>query len=102
MTTAELMAWGVPSILIPLPTSAANHQEMNAQALQNSGAAIHLSQEGLTPESLWISLEELTKDQDLLERMRHAAKARSNPEAATVIVSEIIRLLPGFNQDVRA
>ena len=102
MTTAELMAWGVPSILIPLPTSAANHQEMNAQALQNSGAAIHLSQEGLTPESLWISLEELTKDQDLLERMRHAARARSNPEAATVIVSEIIRLLPGFNQDVRA
>src|ERR1041384_2492619 len=31
MTLAELCAWGIPSILIPLPTAAADHQTPNAR-----------------------------------------------------------------------
>ena len=30
MTTAELFAWGIPPILVPLPTAAADHQTTNA------------------------------------------------------------------------
>ena len=40
MTTAELQAWGLPSVLIPLPSAAADHQSANAVALAAAGAAI--------------------------------------------------------------
>ena len=37
MTCAELCAWGLPSLLIPLPTAAADHQTANARALEKLG-----------------------------------------------------------------
>src|SRR5437762_1310695 len=49
MTVAELCAWGKPSILVPLPTAAADHQTRNASALAAVGAAIQLSEEPLSP-----------------------------------------------------
>src|SRR6185503_15840204 len=52
MTTAELCAWGLPSVLIPLPTAAADHQTANAKALDQAGVAIHLPESKLDPESL--------------------------------------------------
>ncbi len=94
MTTAELLAWGVPALLVPLPTAAANHQELNAQALEDAGAALHLSQSGLTPEGLWSAVAELAQDADRLGAMARAARARSRPEATAAIVSDIVRLLP--------
>jgi UDP-N-acetylglucosamine--N-acetylmuramyl-(pentapeptide) pyrophosphoryl-undecaprenol N-acetylglucosamine transferase len=39
MTIAELCAWGIPSVLVPLPTAAADHQTHNARAMANAGAA---------------------------------------------------------------
>ena len=39
MTTAELFAWGIPPIVVPLPTAAADHQTANARALAAAGAA---------------------------------------------------------------
>ena len=102
MTTAELLAWGVPAILVPLPTAAANHQELNARALHESGAAVHLRQADLTPEALWRAVEELAGDEERLERMSHAARARSHPEAATAIVAEMISRLPGPRREVTA
>src|SRR5437773_111027 len=44
MTVAELCAWGKPSILVPLPTAAADHQTHNAAALAEAGAAIQLAE----------------------------------------------------------
>lgn len=38
-TLAEITALGKPSILIPLPTSAGDHQRVNARALERAGAA---------------------------------------------------------------
>ena len=43
MTTAELFAWGIPAVLVPLPTAAADHQTVNAVTLERAGAAIHLA-----------------------------------------------------------
>ncbi|HKO15123.1 MAG TPA: glycosyltransferase, partial [Gemmatimonadaceae bacterium] len=48
MSTAELCAWGIPAVLVPLPTAAADHQTINARALQAAGAAIALPQAELT------------------------------------------------------
>ena len=51
-TIAEISALGVPSILIPLPTSANNHQYHNAKFLRDNNATILLEQSHLTKESL--------------------------------------------------
>ncbi len=94
MTTAELLAWGVPAILVPLPTSAADHQTLNALALQQAGAARYLSQDGLTPSALWSSVADLAHDQAELAAMSRAARERSRPEATSAIVTDLMTLLP--------
>jgi UDP-N-acetylglucosamine--N-acetylmuramyl-(pentapeptide) pyrophosphoryl-undecaprenol N-acetylglucosamine transferase len=92
MTLAELCAWGIPSILIPLPTAAADHQTHNAQALAAAGAAIALSQDGLDAERLGTSLRDLLDDPARRETMAAAARARGRPGAAVVIAARVAAL----------
>ena len=94
MTTSELLAWGVPAILIPLPTSAENHQELNALALQEAGAAVHLDQGGLTADVLWGTITRLADDSPALATMSELARERSRPDATSLIVHDIVSLLP--------
>ncbi|HYK82767.1 MAG TPA: undecaprenyldiphospho-muramoylpentapeptide beta-N-acetylglucosaminyltransferase [Gemmatimonadales bacterium] len=92
MTLAELCAWGKPSILIPLPTAAADHQTQNALALAAAGAAIHLAEADLTPHTLAESVRSLLGDQDRLAVVSANARARGHPDAAREIVSKILTL----------
>ena len=94
MTTSEILAGGVPAVLVPLPTSAANHQAMNARALQEAGAAVHLPQAGLTAETLWSTISHLAGDRRTLTAMSDYAMERSRPDATSVIVREMVQLLP--------
>ncbi len=98
MTTSEMLAWGVPAILVPLPSAAANHQEMNARALQQAGAAVHLKQEGLTAEILWRMIARLAADREGLATMGERARERSRPDATSLIVREMVGLLPDPRQ----
>src|SRR6185295_19078596 len=50
MTTAELCAWGIPMLLVPLPTASADHQTANAKALAEANAAIWIPQRDATVE----------------------------------------------------
>jgi len=93
MGTAELLAWGIPSILIPLPTAAADHQTHNARALGDAGAAKVLIERELTPELLWNTVLQLVEDADTRERMANAAKERARPLAASQIASRLIELI---------
>ena len=94
MTTSEFLVAGVPAILIPLPTSAENHQAMNALALQEAGAAVHLPQAGLTAEVLWSTISRVAGDGRTLTAMSDYALERSRPDATSTIVREMIQLLP--------
>jgi len=94
MATSELLAWGVPAILVPLPTAAAGHQERNAEALAEAGCAIHAPQAQLEGVALDAEVRALLRDPDRRERMRAAARARAFPHAARAIASEIATLLP--------
>ena len=51
-TLAELALFGLPSVLVPLPTSANDHQLHNAQEFENMNAATLLRQAEITPESM--------------------------------------------------
>jgi UDP-N-acetylglucosamine--N-acetylmuramyl-(pentapeptide) pyrophosphoryl-undecaprenol N-acetylglucosamine transferase len=94
MMTAELLAWGIPSILVPLPTAAADHQTYNARALEAAGAAVCMVEDTMTPASLWAELSSLTGDVERRQRMASAARERARPDAAREIARELITLLP--------
>ncbi len=93
MTTAELCAFGVPAILIPLPTAAADHQTRNAEALAAAGAALHLPEAGLTADSLLRAVRSVLDDPNLTSRMRAQALARGRPDAARKITEAILGLM---------
>jgi UDP-N-acetylglucosamine--N-acetylmuramyl-(pentapeptide) pyrophosphoryl-undecaprenol N-acetylglucosamine transferase len=92
MTGAELCAWGLPSLLVPLPTAAEDHQRYNAEALVAAGASKMILQRDLTPERLRATLLPLLRDPATLARMSAAARARGKPDAADQIVSHLLEL----------
>jgi UDP-N-acetylglucosamine--N-acetylmuramyl-(pentapeptide) pyrophosphoryl-undecaprenol N-acetylglucosamine transferase len=93
MTTAELCAWGKASVLIPLPTAAANHQLHNARALAAAGAAVVLEEGNLSARTLAAMVHELLADPSRRTGLAAAARRRGNPSAARVIASNILTLV---------
>ncbi len=93
MATAELLAWGIPAILVPLPTAAADHQTHNARALAGSGAAVFLPESELTPERLWSELLSLAGDEARRVPMAAAARERARPDAAREIARRLLTLV---------
>ena len=71
---SELAAWQIPSFLIPFPFAAKNHQVLNAQIFEASGAAIVKEQSDLTPEILANAIKNLLENDSQLQRMRAACE----------------------------
>ncbi|EGW38336.1 undecaprenyldiphospho-muramoylpentapeptide beta-N-acetylglucosaminyltransferase [Desulfosporosinus sp. OT] len=84
---AELMVVGIPSVLIPYPYAAENHQEHNAQALVQAGAAQIILDSELDGERLWKEIEGLISQPKLLAKMGDAARTLAQPEALNKIVN---------------
>jgi UDP-N-acetylglucosamine--N-acetylmuramyl-(pentapeptide) pyrophosphoryl-undecaprenol N-acetylglucosamine transferase len=93
ITVAELCAWGLPNILIPLPTAAADHQNYNARVLEASGASLRLAQSALTPGRLGEVITALLGDPTRRKQMGDRALARGRPQAAREIVSNLLTLI---------
>ena len=93
MTTAELFAWGIPAVLVPLPTAAADHQTTNAVTLERAGAAIHVPQSQLTVERLDGTIRRLLDNPAELDRLARGASERARPNAAEEIARRILALL---------
>ena len=89
----EIAAWNLPSILIPLPNSAQDHQRENAYAYARTGACQVIEQENLTPHILLSEIQKLLKDEKRKTRMRDAAAGFAKLDAAQKIAREIICLL---------
>lgn len=96
MTIAELCAWGLPSVLVPLPTAAADHQTRNARTLAEAGAALHLPQSELSVSRLAEVVRELRTDGTRVARMRTAALVRGRPDAAARIAHRVVDVLRAF------
>ena len=95
MATAELCAWGIPPIVIPLPTAAADHQTANARALAAAGAAEFIPQSSLNVQSLARSVRALLEDPQLLEHRSAAVLKRARPRAAEEIARHILEMAAG-------
>ena len=83
---AELTMTGLPSLLIPYPYAAENHQEHNAQAIVQAGAAKMILDSELTGERLWKEVEGLISQRSLLHERGAAAVKLAQPQALDKIV----------------
>lgn len=79
-TVSELAAAGKPSILVPFPYAADDHQMKNAQALERIGAAVVVRDSEFDGPRLLRELERLSPD--VLSRMSRAARTFAKPGAA--------------------
>jgi len=99
-TTAELIAAGKASIMIPFPYAADDHQRKNAEALQAAGAARMIVQQELSGERLAKEINELAEAPEQLTRMENASKSLAHGDAAAAAV-DLIQELAGrkFSQE---
>jgi UDP-N-acetylglucosamine--N-acetylmuramyl-(pentapeptide) pyrophosphoryl-undecaprenol N-acetylglucosamine transferase len=92
MTIAELAAWRIPAILVPLPTAAADHQTANARALAASGAARWIPQRELTSTTLDGVIRELMLDPSAVDVLANGIGQRARADAADVIAQRILNI----------
>ncbi len=90
---AELTARGIPSILIPYPYAAENHQEFNARSLVEAGAARMILNKDLTAEILSATIDELLASPEKLKSMAKASLSLGKPNAADEIADLILKLI---------
>ncbi|MDF2523829.1 MAG: murG [Clostridiales bacterium] len=93
MTLSEITALGKPSILIPFPYAADNHQEYNARALEKKGAAIVMLEKDLTQEDLKDNVLKLLNDKKKLEQTALNSKklgVRNATEKIGELISELL------------
>lgn len=92
-TTAELIAAGKASIMVPFPYAADDHQRKNAEALEAAGAAKMILQQELSHERLAAEIERLVKAPEDLSRMEEASRRLAHGDAAAAAVDMIEELV---------
>lgn len=91
ITCTELMVTGTPSILVPSPNVAEDHQTHNARSMANSGAAVLLPETELEAR-LAAEFNELRKNPKRLREMSEAALQIARPKAAEEIAEDVLLL----------
>jgi UDP-N-acetylglucosamine--N-acetylmuramyl-(pentapeptide) pyrophosphoryl-undecaprenol N-acetylglucosamine transferase len=91
-TVAEVAAAGKPTIFVPFPRAADDHQKRNAEAFERAGAAVLLEESKLTRETLVETISSLLSNPAHLEQMGDAARKLSHPNAARDIAKMAVRL----------
>jgi UDP-N-acetylglucosamine--N-acetylmuramyl-(pentapeptide) pyrophosphoryl-undecaprenol N-acetylglucosamine transferase len=95
-TLAELCAIGRPSILIPFPFAADDHQAKNADALEAQGASICIRESELEVGRLAELIAGLLDDPAKRQDMARAAREHGRPDAAAAIVDDMIGWIGGL------
>jgi UDP-N-acetylglucosamine--N-acetylmuramyl-(pentapeptide) pyrophosphoryl-undecaprenol N-acetylglucosamine transferase len=93
-TLAEITALGIPSILIPSPYVTNNHQEKNARALEQNGAATIVLEQNLTSTLLINEIDEILGNTQNLSAMKQNAQKLGMPDASLrtyKLIKELIR-----------
>jgi UDP-N-acetylglucosamine--N-acetylmuramyl-(pentapeptide) pyrophosphoryl-undecaprenol N-acetylglucosamine transferase len=94
---AEIAAMRLPSVLIPYPTAADNHQLHNAHAYADTGAAFVLEQKGATNEALASLVLRLLTDKSAYTTMTKALEPWHHANAAELIAERMIALMEAMH-----
>lgn len=88
----ETAACAKPSILIPIPQAASDHQRKNAFAYAQAGATVVLEQANLTPNLFLSKINQILDNPELVQKMSQSAQNFYYPEAAQKIAEELIKM----------
>ena len=90
---AEMAAMRLPSVLVPLPTAADNHQFFNADAFGKTGAAKLLDQKNSPPEKVATAISELAENELVRSQIQTALAQWHAPSAAAEIAENILKAI---------
>jgi len=93
---AEITARGLPALLIPYPYAAENHQEYNARALVEQGAAVMILDQDLTGTVLVNRIKELLAQPARLKEMGWQSQKMGRPRA----LEQILRVLSQLTRNI--
>lgn len=89
---AELTNLGKPSVLVPYPYAAADHQRHNALALVEAGASLVIDDARVGDDASFEQIFDLLRDREALARMGASARQQGHPDAAAELAGRIIAL----------
>ncbi|MCB0326688.1 MAG: undecaprenyldiphospho-muramoylpentapeptide beta-N-acetylglucosaminyltransferase [Bdellovibrionales bacterium] len=89
----EILAVGRPSVLIPYPYAADQHQKKNAQYIEEIGAAIVVMDENVRSGQLHESLKSMLSQSEKLKRMSEAATRGKKIDASECILNDFLQHL---------
>jgi UDP-N-acetylglucosamine--N-acetylmuramyl-(pentapeptide) pyrophosphoryl-undecaprenol N-acetylglucosamine transferase len=89
---AEPLAFGVPLLLIPFGAAMEGHQDANARAMVETGAALSMREGELDGDRFTAQVSGLLDNPDRLRRMANAARTAGRPNAAQEIARELLSL----------
>lgn len=89
LSLSEIAACERPSVLIPFPHAAADHQRKNARCYEEAGASIYIDDFELNKEILEKTIEDLFKNPEKIAKMKTSVKSFCKPNATEQIVLAI-------------
>ena len=89
-TIFEIAAWGIPSIIIPLPHSISHDQTDNAFAYGNTGAASVIEESNLSAHVLIEEIDHIIDSDTIKNTMRERSRAFARIDSADIIANAIL------------
>ena len=89
LSISELNLCGLPSILVPYPYAAADHQRFNAKAMEEAGASLYLEDSDCNSSKLLELILDIFNNPEKLEKMKLSNKILAKPQAT----EDIVRIL---------
>lgn len=90
---SEITALGKPSVLIPFPYATDNHQEYNARALEQNGAAVVILERDLNDNILYDEVKNMLNNEERRRQMGERSRQLGRTDAAARIVNAVEELL---------
>ncbi len=91
-TIFEIAAWGIPAIIVPLPTSISHDQTANAFAYAKSGAASVIEENNLSAHIIIEEVDRIYNSPAIKETMKKQAKAFARVDSAALIADAILNI----------
>jgi len=86
LSISELNLCGLPSILVPYPYAAANHQRHNARAMEQAGASLYLEDLDCNAENIINFVTEILNSPEKYNEMKEANKSLAKPNSTKNII----------------
>ncbi|CAN6446106.1 unnamed protein product [Victoria cruziana] len=93
MTCTEILTTGKPSILIPLPDVAEDHQTRNASIMEELAGSMVLDEDILDSSTLRAAMDEVLGNEDLMTEMSEKCLRAAMPEASRQVAEQILSLV---------